>query len=713
VSSPPADSWDQVRPSNSGSATLQQHPDDALFLATSQFRAASSGDANDVDNGNVSVNLGKNPPSRLGADSSFVPRETSFRASTSVTQQGQPHLLSSPERRRHGPDNDYGARQPPYMSDREGPPFRDRVSYDRERDWEKELERNRERERDRRWSLSDHRRFDFDRRSFDNDRRPSSFDRRPPTNGDRRPLPVEDKRPPNFVDRRLLDDRRIPDYERPPLSEANQSRNIPSQDLPRGSHLGNERRPDATQAVKTHVSAPLTSSSAPSTGATVTSASVPAPVDPVADRMVVSDYQPTDGSPATMTTDSQHVSTPCLVEDRSGHVSSLHEPSSVAPPQLVPRTELARPGLSLEEHLSKPLETSSISPLPSTKQPLIDSSHTPVSEPLHMVDSRPMLNGDRDRYLLPAADDRTRPISAYSRAPSDGRDESRLHPLPLPPASAPSAVSSAQSSLSLHAREPSRERPSNFRPYFRSEFNRSSEDDHRLDGHPLLPSDSVRRYDERGRWSPPHVGDRRGYREYHDRDRLYWVSKDRARDRLSQLPPHPPPSHWDRERTRYSELSYTGLDKRFVDRDQGNRDRWYPPSYDDTLRRPFDTFVPRGRPRSPGSPNREFTELRPPPPKRARDDAYLGATGDAYYPRPHHPSSPPSSLSKDPLPPPPPSRPMPVPIPIPRPASPPPPLRYNHNRPPAVEMYGETYGGYDRDGGRGPTGPGYPREGTR
>jgi hypothetical protein len=700
--------------------TFQSHPDDALLMVTSRFGPASSGDAKGVDNGNVAVNLGKDPPSRFGTDSTFVSRETSFRASTIDTQQGQPHLLSSAERRRHAPDNDYGARQPPYMSDREGPPSRDRVPYDRAGDWEKEhemLERNRQRERDRRWSLSDPRRFDFDRRSFDNDRRPSSYDRRPPTNNDRRSLHVEDKRPPSLVDRRLLDDRRFPDYERRPLLEENQSRNVPSQDLPQVSHLGNERRPDAAQTVKTHASAPLTSPSAPSPGITVTAASVPAPVDPVAERMVVSDHQLMGGSPATMTSDSHHASTPCLVDDRSGHVSSLHEHSSVATPQLVPRTELARPGLSLEEHLSKPLENPSISPasLPSTKQSLNDSSNARVSEPLPIVDSRPVLNGDRERYSLPAADDRTRPISAYSHAPSVGRDESRLHPPPPPPppASTPSAVSSAQPSLSLHAREPSRERPSNFRPYFRSEFNRPSEDDHRLDGHPLPPSDGVRRYDERGRWTPPHVGDRRGYREYHDRDRLYWVSKDRTRDRLPQLPPHPPPSHWDRERARYSELSYTGLDKRFVDRDQGNRDRWYPPSYDDSLRRPFDTFVPRGRPRSPGSPNREFTELRPPPLKRARDDAYLGATGDAYYPRPHHPSPPPSSLSKDALPPPP-SGPIPVPIPIPRPTSPPPPpLRYNHNRPPQVEMYGETYGGYDRDGGRGPTGPAYSREGTR
>jgi hypothetical protein len=107
--------------------------------------------------------------------------------------------------------------------------------------------------------------------------------------------------------------------------------------------------------------------------------------------------------------------------------------------------------------------------------------------------------------------------------------------------------------------------------------------------------------------------------------------------------------------------------------------------------------------------------LRPPPPKRVREDAYIGrpshpVTGDDYYPHPHthHPPPTMSSLNKEP---PPPSVPTPVPIPIPRPASPP--LRYNHNRPPPLEPYGSMYGGYERDGGRGPGGPSYVREGPR
>ena len=691
---------------------MQPPPDETLRPAASQFRSASE-DGMGVNSGSVAVDLGINPPSRQGADAIFTPRETLRRASASDTQQVQPQLLSSPERRRH-PDNEYGtARHTPYTADRERPASRDVRPYDRQRDWEKDYEtertheRDREGGRDRRWSLSDHRRFDSDRRPIDNERRPPSYDRRSLPNDDRRPPHIEDKRPSNFVDRRLLDDRR-------PSSEENQFRNAPSRDLLQESHLGNERRPGEAQAMKTHVSAPL-SSFAPSPGVAV-SAHVSAPVDPVADRIEASDHQPTGSSSVPMTSDSQRVTTPSFVaslEGRSTHVSSLHEPVSVTHPQLAPRTESVRPGLFLEERPSKPPENPSISPasLPSTNQPLNDLSHARVSEPLH-IDSRPALNGDRERYTLPAADDRTHPVSAYSRAPSVGRDESRLHSQHLPPppsTSTPPTVSSAQSSIPLHTREPSHERPPNFRPYYRSEFIRSSEDDRRLDIHSLPPSDGIRRYDERGRWSPPHYGERRGYREYHDRDRVYWTNKDRTRDRPPPPPPRAPPSHWDRERARYPELPYTGIDKRFVDRDQGNRDRWYPSSYDDSPGRPPDTFTLRGRPRSPGSPNREFTEMRPPPLKRARDDAYVGVTGEAYYPRP---SPPPSSLNKDSVLPPPPSGPTPVPIPIPRPASPPS-LRYNHHRLLPVEMYGETYGGYERDGGRGPTGPGYSREGPR
>jgi hypothetical protein len=707
VSSSPADPRDQNCPSNNGSIALQSHPDDPLRLATSQFRSTSTEDATDVNGGGIASNVGTNlPPSRFGADSTFTARETSRRASTSDPQQGRPQFLSSPERRRHGPDSEYGiSRHPPYMSDKERPPPQDMLSYDHERDWEKEhevLERNRERERDQRRSLSDHRRFDFDRPSLNNDRLPPSFDRHSLPDDDRRPPHVEDKRPPSLVDRRSFDDRRIPNYERRPLLEENRSRNAPYRDLPQGSYLGNERRPDATQAAKTHVSVPLTSTSAPSPGPPVAINPVP---DPTTDRVAASDRRPSGSLSAPMTAESQHVSTSCFVaplEDHSNHVPST---SIAHPHQLMLRVEPTR--LFSEERLSKPPENPGIDPaaLPTMDQPLNDSSHTRVPKPLHIVDSRSVLNGDRERFSLTAADDRTPPLSTYSRAPSVGHDESRPHlPHPTP---TPSTVSSAQSSLSYRAREPSRERPSNFRPYFRSEFNRPSEDDRRLDGHPLPPGDGIRRFDERGRWSPTHYGDRRGYRESHDRDRLYWASKDRTRDRQPQPSPHVPPSHWDRERGRYPELSYTGLHKRFVDRDQGNRERW---SFDDSVRRPFETFAPRGRPRSPGSPNREFTELRPPPPKRARDDNYAGATGEAYYPRPHHPSSPSSSPNKDSLPPPLPSVPIPVPIPIPHPASPP---RYNHNRPPPVELYGETYGGYERDGPRGPTGPGYSREGTR
>ncbi|KAI0297218.1 hypothetical protein B0F90DRAFT_977892 [Multifurca ochricompacta] len=635
-------------------------------------------------------------------------------------------------------------------------------------------ERDRERERDRRWSLSDPRRPDSDRRPFDNDRRPSSddrrlpsYDRRPPhvvderrplPNDDRRPSYLEDKRSPGFVDRRLPDDRHFADYERRPLSEENRFGTAQSQDPSQELHLGNERRLSATLASKTRVPAALPSSPAPSSGIVGTPATVSmasGPLDPTQGRVVTGERRPTlaGGSTSSMAFDSQRVSTSRYVvplEERSNQLSSLPERvSSSTHPQLGQRSESMRPGILVEGRLSKPLENLSVTPASlggSTNQAAEDLSRARVSEPSHAIDSRPGMNSDRERFSLSTADDRTRSVpAAYSHALSVGRDESRLQPPPPPPphVSTPSGVSSAHSSLPLRAREPSRERPPpNFRPYFRSEFSRPTDDDRRLDVHSYPSGDGFRRYDERGRWSPPPYGDRRSYREFYDRDRTSWDSssnKDRARDR-PQPPPQLAPSHWERERererARYPEPSYTtsGPERRFEDREQGNRERWYPSSYDDPSRRPppppppaFDTFSPRGRPRSPGSP-REHGELRPPPLKRARDDGYV--TGEEYYS--HRSSAPLNILSgKEPLPPPQPI-PIPVPIPIPRPVSPPllsqlplppqqqqaplppPPSssssssRYNnHSRLPPVESYVGTYGGYERSG------PGYVREGPR
>jgi hypothetical protein len=82
-------------------------------------------------------------------------------------------------------------------------------------------------------------------------------------------------------------------------------------------------------------------------------------------------------------------------------------------------------------------------------------------------------------------------------------------------------------------------------------------------------------------------------------------------------------------------------------------------------------------------------------------------TGDNYYAHTHPPPAT-IPLKKEPLLPLAPVS-TPVPIPIPGPTSPP---RYNPTRPPPLE-YGGTFGGYERDGGRGPAGPGYTRESPR
>ena len=727
---------DQSHLLTNGHLTSQQNANDSLHPTTSQIRDTSAGQLIDANGSSLTVSSGSSPPRPL-RDSTFSPRGPLRREVPTDTQRMQQQLPSSPERRNPGPDVNPSARPSLYSSGRDQPPLRELRPYDHERDFDRvheTHEQDRERMQERHWSLTDHRRFDHDRRSFDNDRRfppdgrrRPSYDRRPPQSNVRRLPHFDDKQHPSFVDRRVLDDRRYPDYEHRPLSEEVHTGNAPSQDRPQEDFLGNEGHIGPAQAMKTHV--PVLSSVPPPSVAAVSMA----PADPTAEGSMTGDHRPSVSSSIPIVVDNQGNSASPFAPpsaERSSQVPSLHERISGTYSQLGPLAESTRPGPFPEERSTEPLEIPGATPtsLPGSNGPVDDLLHDRVSEPSHTTNSRLGLNDDQERYSKPLGDNQTRPVSAaFPRALSVGRgDESRPQPPPPPPplpvsASTPSAFSSTQPSPSLRTREPSRERPSNFRPYFRSEFSRPLEDTRRPDAHSSQPGDGLRRYDERARWSPPPYGDRRGYRDYYDRDRPYWDNKDRARV-LPAPAESMPSSYWDRERTRYSEPSYTGagLDRRFEDRNQSNRDRWYPPSYDNTSRRQFDRIAPRGRPRSPGSPSREPTELRPPLTKRARDDAFVGghsATGDDYYStnHPHHPPPPPGfSTNKEPLPPRPPSGPLPVPIPTSRPVPlPPPQPRYSHNRASQYETYGGPYGGYERDGGRGLASSSYPREGPR
>lgn len=713
------DSPDQSRFLTNGRPTLQQNSDDPLQPTTSQTRGPSAEHAMDVNGVGATASLGSSPsPSRLLAGSAFTPRGPLRRDGAGDTQRAPPHLLSSPERRHPSSDNDHFARPSVYMGDRGRPPFREIRRHDRERDFsrghenERTHEQYRERERERRGSLSDHRRFDLGWRSFDNDRRHPpdgrrrpSYDKRPFLNDDRHLPHFEDKHSPSFIDRRALEDH-PPGHERRPFTEEGRTGNAPSQDRPK-ELLGNDRRLGIDQPMRTHVPA---LPSAPLCSAAVNLAF--RPVDVAADvAMAGNDHRSTSSSAAPVIAGDQAMSASHFATSLGEHstqVSSIHQRAAGTYSQPGPQAEPTQPGLFLGENVAQSLgnQGTKPSPLPSSNQPIDDSPHARVLEPSHAIDLHPGFDDEQEHYSLPSANSQTRPASAtYSCAPSVGRDESRFQPPPPPRTSTPSAFSSGQPSLTPRASEPSHERPANFRPYLRSEFSHPPEYNRRSDAHSLQASDSTRRFEERRRWSPPY-GDRRSYREYYDRDRPYLDSKDRARDRPP--PPHPPPPpQWDRERPRYPEPLYTGvgLDRRFEDRDQGNRDRWYSSSYDNSSRQQFDGFAPRGRPRSPGSPPRE-----PPIPKRVRDDAYVGShstTGDNYYAHTHPPPAT-IPLKKEPLLPLAPVS-TPVPIPIPGPTSPP---RYNPTRPPPLE-YGGTFGGYERDGGRGPAGPGYTRESPR
>jgi hypothetical protein len=633
------------------------------------FRSPSVEHGTDV-NGGATAHTGPNflPASRPGTDSVFTPREQ-----PSPRGDGQripQQMLTSPERRRSGADNDRTARPPPpipsaYPSEHSRerppalPPSREAMRpYDRERDWVREQQQHeieRPHERERRWSLSEQRRFDYDRRPLDNaDRRPPSYDRRPPPH-------LDEKRPSGYVDRRPLDDRRFPpDYDRRP--EESRFGIAPSQDIPtQEPHIANgsgDRRLSVSQTMKTGgpAPAPLASSSATPTSTTGTAAQAltPAPVDSAADRDIS-----VRSSPAPMSVDGQRNSNTRFVVPVDERSST--QVASGTQPQLVPRAEPTRPGSVLLS--SKPPENTGIA-TPAVVEPR-------VSEPPHP-----------DRFSISAApvtittttatDDRSRPVAAAASSHAL-REEPRIQPPPPQPQAQP-RVSSP--SLSLRAREPSREtQPSTFRSYFRPEFSRPSEDDRRLDMHPLPPppppADSFRRYDERGRWSPPPTtyADRRGgYRDYYDRDRdrdrdrerPYWDTNNsnnnnkggyrspppppRDRDRPHvppSQPPPPPPPHWDRGRAaRYSEAPYAP-DRRFSDdRERSDRERagWYappppPPPHAPAPVPPASTFVGRPPPpfdntpssyvqRGPPGP-RARSPSSPPPLKRARgEDGY-------------------------------------------------------------------------------------------
>jgi hypothetical protein len=737
-------------------------------------------------NGGATAHSGPNflSPSRPVPDSAFALREQpSPRGDPGNAQRIPQHqMLASPERRRPGTDNDRTARGPPPPpafppeNNRERPPppppSREVLRpYDRERDWVREQQHEIERthERERRWSLSEQRRPEFDRRPLDADRRPPSYDRRPPL--------LDDKRPSGYADRRPLDDRRFPpDYDRRPLSEESRFGIAPSQDIPTQEPRianGNERRLSVTQTMKTGgpAATPLASSSATPSSTTGTAALTPAPVDSAADHDVPGDRRPISvhSSPAPMSVDGQRNSNARFVvsvnERSSSQVTSSQDRISGTQPQLVPRTEPTRPGvLPSEGRPIKPQENTRIAPA----QPVVNNvPHARVPEPPHperfSISAAPVTAAG---IAAAAADDRSRPVSAAapSHALSVGREEPRLQPPPPPRASSPSGVPSAHPSLSLRAREPSRERqPPTFRPpYFRSEFSRPPEDDRRLEVHslppppPPPPGDSFRRYDDRSHWSPPPYPERRaGYREYYDRDRerererAYW---DNSNSKGYRSPPRDrdrsqPPQWSDRGRARYSEpSSYAGgsgsADRRFNDERDRDRDgRWYPPpppppastSFVDVpplpARRSFDAFLPRAppgpgpRPRSPGS---------PPPLKRARvDDGYaipMSVVSSAQgLPPPPLPLPSAAAISGTGATAPAPGEyydqqpvPIPVPIPILRAQSRSPPIRYGHGHPHAharpmhLEPYGGPYGAYERDGGgRGPPGAAYAREGPR
>ncbi|THH12782.1 hypothetical protein EW146_g7369 [Bondarzewia mesenterica] len=549
-------------------------------------------------------------------------------------------------------------------NDGRGPPperSRDQRGYERERD----IDRDRDRFRDRDWDRDRDRRYDWRR----DDRRPTDFRRPPPeerhyeprSNSERRWEPPNDfsgrdkrtekpdekpdagPRPPVSVPADHVPDIRPPPARPGPPVEIRAQRVLPD----------NERRAGPPPAGEDR--------SIKSSGPPVTAESPRVP--PVEER------QP----PRSAVSLEERISRPPSLQERI---------SAPAPAQRV--EDRSARSIPLEERLSRPREERT--PLPNGPRANSGDDRSRVVEPPRPVgpltdrDERPRMpsSSTTDRFVSNTNDHRALPVppprpNGYTRAPSIAREEAR----PPPRTTSPPLLSSARPPPpELHEyrpHEPSRERGPDYRPFYRTEFDRPLEDDRPSENIDVDPANrygaprppSYRRYD----WAPPasprsdlYGGDSDRRRSEYNRDwysrpstwedeRTYWENKDRRTGGGGG-------GDWDRD-------SYREYGSRYGDRrgePWDDRDRRYGvpppeshgrngfesrplsarladsyPSDERTAYPPRSAFeASRVHPRSP-SPvradrDRERDELRPPI-KRQREDGY-GAPGGAFYDAP-------------------------------------------------------------------------------
>ena len=532
--------------------------------------------------------------------------------------------------------------------DRAMPP-RDQRIYERERDIDRDRERDRLRDRDWDRDRDRDRRYDWRR----DDRRPA--DRRPPPEERHyEPRPGAERRwdPPVDSGRDKRADRpdeRIPAGVRP----ANSADRFPADERPAPARTGPPVDMQSQRAPPDHE--PRTDPPPSRDDRSVKPLGVPSLGENVRGPPVEEHPPPRSAVPLE-----ERISRPPSLQDRIS--------AAPAPPQRADERP-ARPVPTLEERLSHTSDDrASLSNVPRVR---IGDDRSRIVEPtrpgpLADRDERPRMptNAPVDRFPKNATDDRAAPpvssrAATYTRAPSVTREEARPPPRAVSPLHPSARPPPPQPKHDYRPREPSRERGSDFRPYYRTEFDRPLEDDRRSENMDLEPGrygDSrvpYRRYD----WAPaltsPPRNDiygseaerrRTDYnREWYNARppgwedaRAYWETKthrpsggeDWEREYSSRYGDHRG-EPWDDRDRRYGEtpaepharggFEPRPLSTRLADSYPQDERSSYPP------RPPFEASRVRPRSPSPVRGDRDRDELRPPL-KRSREEGYGAPT---------------------------------------------------------------------------------------
>ncbi|TFY54645.1 hypothetical protein EVG20_g9622 [Dentipellis fragilis] len=214
------------------------------------------------------------------------------------------------------------------------------------------------------------------------------------------------------------------------------------------------------------------------------------------------------------------------LEERISRPPSLQERIGTTAPASYVSERPPRPAPSLEERLSHASDERPPAPRPVDDRPRPESNVVSTIPAVERDERARQPSGDR--FGAPPGDRTVPPpgrAPGYVRAPSVARDSPRTAPRPVSPPLLPSTRPPPPPG---GLREPSRERGPDYRPYYRTEFDRPLEEDRRSDGLDIDNPDRYRsrRYpDEHDRarvWPPgsprndPYAGDAERRRDHRD-----------------------------------------------------------------------------------------------------------------------------------------------------------------------------------------------------